>query len=98
MCIAPLRINPIKCRRPTPVDNHTAAPINAMVRRLPARIPFTSQKGLLAGGVAGLVCSIAAIKVNQTKCTANQKIGVGEDMGNFYIFAVGKSRILRRYL
>ena len=80
MRMAPLRMNPIRCRRPTPVDNHTAAPMNAMVRRLPARIPFTIEKVLLAGGVAPVVCSMTGIKVNQIKCTANQNFAMRDYM------------------
>jgi hypothetical protein len=37
-------------------------------------MPFTNEKLLLAGGLAGVVCSMVAIKVNQTKCTANQNV------------------------
>src|ERR1700688_1249177 len=95
MRIPPLRINPIRCRRPTPVDNHTAAPTKAIVKRLPARMPFTTEKLLLAGGVAGVVCSIAAIKVNQTQCTANQNMGMRKGVETFHIGSAQKGGFFR---
>ena len=95
MRMPPLRINPIKCRSPTPVDNHTATPMNAMVRRLPARTPFTNENVLLAGGVAGAVCSIAAIKVNQNQVYRESKRGDAGVRPNFYICDAGKSLMLR---